>query len=182
MPRDSIGLIGLFHHRWTVPALAQMSGSGGARVAELSHALGASRGGLVQALHWLVNARLIERNPGHGHPLRPEYLVTVTGVPVATAAAEIVALARRWSIEPHVYRKWPLPVAHSLGGGARFSELRMRLPGITDRALSEALRCLSTSRLAERVVRPAYPPRVEYLPTARATKLLSPLDRLADAA
>lgn len=180
---DAVFLVELFHHRWTVPVLALLRAGGGGRVAELTPRLGASRGGVVQALGSLVDLGLARRNPGHGHPLRPEYLLTSRGELVAAAAERIVRLTERWSIQRCSFRKWPLPVAYGLGEeGARFSELRARLPGITDRALSDALHTLATSQLAERVVHPGRPPGVEYLPTARARQLLPPLRRLADAA
>jgi DNA-binding HxlR family transcriptional regulator len=179
---DARFLAGLFHHRWAVPVLAALSAGAGGRVIELTHRLGASRGGMRQALGSLVDLGLAARNPGHGHPLRPEYLLTARGERVAADAERIVELVHGWSIESVAYRKWPLPVVYGLSDGARFSELRARLPGITDRALADALRALGTSRLTERVVHPGHPPGVEYLPTARAGELLLPLRRLARAA
>lgn len=173
----------LFHHRWAVPVLAELSAGTGGRVAELTNRLGASGGGVRQALGSLLHLGLAAHNPGHGHPLRPEFLLTGRGEMVAADAARVVQLSQRWSIEEMAFRKWPLPVAYGLGGeGARFSEIRARLPGITDRALSHALRALTGGGIAERLVHPHSPPAVEYLPTARATELMLPLRRLAEAA
>lgn len=181
--KDTAFLAALCHHRWAVPVLAALAASGGGRAIELAHGLGASRGGLRQALDSLVDLGLVAPNPGHGHPLRPEYLLTTRGERVGAEAERIVLLTRRWSIHRLAFRKWSLPVAYGLGeDGAHFSELRARLPGITDRALSDALRGLATVRLAERVVHPGRPPGVEYLPTHRAGELLPPLRRLASAA
>lgn len=181
--KDIEFLMRLFHHRWAVPVLAGMAASGGGRAVQLASAMGASRGGVRDALGSLVDLRLVIRNPGHGHPLRPEYVLTTRGEHVGAAAARIVELTRRWSIEDIAFRKWPLPVAYRLGDeGARFSELRARVPGITDRALSDALRALGSARLAERVVHPGYPPAVEYLPTELAGELVPRLRNLAEAA
>ena len=180
---DTGFLAELFHHRWAVPVLAELGTGAGDRVVELTNGLGASRGGVRQALGSLTELGLIARNAGHGHPLRPEYVVTERGERMAEEAERIVALARGWSIREQAFRKWSLPVVYGLGrDGARFSELRSALPGITDRALSAALRTLGSARLAERIVRPSRPPGVRYLPTDRAGKLLSPLRRLARAA
>ena len=173
----------LFHHRWAVPVLAELWSGAGGRVVELTSGLGASRGGVRQALGSLTDLGFVARNTGHGHPLRPEDLLTGRGESAAAEAERIVALARRWSIREEAFRKWSLPVVYGVGEeGARFSELRSALPGITDRALSVALRTLGSARLTERIVRPSRPPGVRYLPTDRAGKLLSPLRRLARAA
>lgn len=181
--KDVAFLAELFHHRWAVPVLARLSRHGGGRAIELVHELGASRGGVSQALEALVDLGLVARNPGHGHPLRPEYLLTPRGTRIAAEGHQIVQLTHDWSIQQLAFRKWSLPVVYGLGDeGARFSELRGRLPGITDRALSDALRALATSRLAERVIHAGHPPGVEYLPTTRAAELLLPLRGLAEAA
>lgn len=184
MVSGAMFLVDLFHHRWGVPILAGLSArGGGGRIVELSEALGASRGGVRQALRSLMALELVARSAGHGHPLRPEYVLTDPGREIAGEAERIADLARGWSIQAHAFRKWPLPVLYGMGeDGGRFSELRERTPGVTDRALSAALRALGTMRLAERVVRPSRPPEVLYLPTDRTTELLPPLRGLARAA
>lgn len=180
---DAAFLAELCHHRWAVRVLARLCMGGGGRTAELARALGGSRGGVGQAMAALIDLGLAARNAGHGHPLRPEYVATARGERVGAEAERIVGLTRRWSIERYAFRKWPLPVAYGLGEeGARFSELSARLPGITDRALSDALRALAASRLAERVVHADRPPAVEYRPTERSVELLPPLQRLVEAA
>lgn len=177
-------LADLFHHRWAVPLLAEFSSSGGGgRVAELAARLEGSRGGIRHALLSLVDLRLVAENPGHGHPLRPEYVLTPRGERVAAEAEEVVELARAWTIQDQAFRKWPLPVLYGLGDeAARFSELRTRIPAITDRALSSALQALTATQVTDRVVRGTRPPRVLYHPTARAKELLPPLRRLTLAA
>lgn len=179
--RHAAFLAALFHHRWAVPVLEALSGRGGGRTAELVATLDASHGGVQHALAGLIDLGLARRNPGHGHPLRPEYLLTARGARLAPEARRIGELTRAWSIQRVALLKWPLPVAYGLGDGARYSELRARLPGITDRALSEALRALASSRLAKRVVHPDHPPGVEYRPTERGAELLPALRRLAAA-
>lgn len=174
---EAMSLVELFHHRWAVPVLAELATrGGGGRVAELAEALGASRGGVRQAITALEGLGLVARPRGHGHPLRPEYALTERGGVMGAEAARVLALARDWDIQDLAFRKWPLPVVYAMGErGAWFSGLRERLPGVTDRALSGALRTLGTIRLAERVVQPSRPPRVLYLPTGRARQLLPPL-------
>ena len=56
----------------------------------------------------------------------------------------------------------------------RFGEYRVRLGGITDRALSFALADLCASAMVERSVRNAAPPQPMYAPTSRS----GPIGRL----
>jgi DNA-binding HxlR family transcriptional regulator len=181
MTTHDAALVDLFHHRWAIPALAAMAARGGGRRAELTYRLGASRGALVQALDRLVSAGLVVRNRGHGHPLRSEYLLTEPGRRLARAAArfeECTASMGQCVIDA-ARRKWCMPVIHVLESpDARFSELRARLPGVTDRALSAALRQLESAALVERQVIPAAPPQVIYARTRAASELQAALKRL----
>lgn len=179
MKRTAI-LARLCHHRWSVPVLARLGERGGGRVAELVPALGASAGGVRQAIDALIRLGLVTRAPGHGHPLRPEFVLRPEGIRVSEAAGAVVQRIEQWSIQDVAYRKWPLPVVYALGDGARFSELRGRLPGITDRSLAEALQLLEGASLARRVVSGGRPVAVAYEPTARAGELRPHLGRLAD--
>jgi DNA-binding HxlR family transcriptional regulator len=65
--------------------------------------------------------------------------------------------------------------------GARFSELRRRLPDISDRSLSEALVDLEATRLADRGISTGRAPTVEDLPTDGAGELRRLLIRLVAA-
>lgn len=174
-------LTSLCSHRWALPLLPELA-SGRGRVIELAGELGASRGGVRQALEALITLDLAVRSTGHGHPLRPEFVLTPRGRRLAPIAAQIMVLTDRLSIRDCAFHKWPLPVLYSLGArGARFSELRRRLPGITDRSLSAALVELEAARLADRVISTGRPPTVEYLPRERAGALRPLLTRLVAA-
>ena len=169
----------LSHHRWSIPILAQLSGQDGGRVTALAHAVGASRGGVRQAVSALTRLDLLRPNPGHGHPLRPEFVLTPLGRELSDPARALVRRLDCWSIQSEVFRKWPLPVVYGLGEvGARFGEVRERLPTITDRALSLALHRLEATGLVDRMIVEARPPSVRYRPTDRGVEirlLLGPL-------
>jgi DNA-binding HxlR family transcriptional regulator len=60
--------------------------------------------------------------------------------------------------------KWSVHVIHVLGAGGtlRFSELRRRVDGISQRMLTVTLRGLERDGLLHRMMYPEVPPRVEY--------------------
>ena len=79
----------------------------------------------------------IMRNPGHGHPLRPEYLLSGTGAPIAAWCARVMRERARLGLEPEAIGRWSLPLVGQLQAGwQRFSELERALVPITPRALS----------------------------------------------
>ncbi len=164
-------LIELFHHRWAPPALALLDQRGGVRFAELQARLGVGRESLRRALDALLDLGFVRRNPGYGHPLRPEYLITAAGRKPAAAVARLLAGG-----DPDLLlRKWSVPVLAELGEERRFSELRASLPGVTPRALALALQQLEGARLIRRDVLPTRPPSSVYRPTARGRRLQAAL-------
>ncbi len=160
-------LIALFHHRWSAPVLAELLRQKGSRFAALSGTLGVGRESLRRTLDSLLELGLVARNPGYGHPLRPEYVLTRHGHGVAERCSRLLAAAD----DDVVLRKWSLPVLAALARPARFSELRTALPGVTPRALALALKDLQSAGLVERRVEDAYPPTAVYAPTQTARKL-----------
>lgn len=140
--------------RWLAPILAQMAGESGSRFAALARTLGMSKSVLSVHLDALEKLGWIMRNPGHGHPLRPEYLLTVKGASLAEHCARIVRVRDRLDLGPRALGRWSLPILAELAGGPlRFSALQQRLDPVTPRALSLGLMQLSSGRLVERGVR-----------------------------
>jgi DNA-binding HxlR family transcriptional regulator len=155
----------LLHNRWSVPVLAELARGdvAGGRFANLTRRLGVSRESLRRTLAALAGAGLVMRNPGHGHPLRADYVLTDAGRRVAPACASLVESLDGSGLEQLARKKWLLPVvlAHS-AGPARFSGLRAELAPISARALALALKELEAASVVERTLVDEYPPRAEY--------------------
>ena len=75
--------------------------------------------------------------------------------------------------------RWTALVIGILGeGDARFSELRRRIDGISQKMLTQTLRGLERDGLVRRTVHPEVPVRVEYALTDAGRTLLEPLRAL----
>lgn len=145
---------------------------GGSRFVPLERQLGVSRDALRQTLDALIAAELVMRVPGYGHPLRPEYMLTEKGGPVAPICARLVNVMRTLGVEDVGLHKWSLPILARLGNEQRFSELRRAL-GTTSRALSLALKELMRAGLVERRVHDEFPPATTYAATSTGRPLRS---------
>jgi Predicted transcriptional regulators len=75
--------------------------------------------------------------------------------------------------------RWTVLIVGILGDGdARFSELRRRIGGISQKMLTQTLRGLERDGLVRRTVYPDVPIRVEYSLTEAGRTLLEPLRAL----
>lgn len=75
--------------------------------------------------------------------------------------------------------RWTVLIVGLLGNGdARFSELRRRVEGISQKMLTQTLRALERDGLVRRTVYPEVPVRVEYALTDSGRTLLDPLRAL----
>ena len=149
--------------RWTVPVLALLADEKGARFARLVGALGLPRDSLVHTLDHVTALGWVMRNPGHGHPLRPEYVLTSAGQDVAAACARMMTARRRLDIAPASLPRWSLPIIGRLGEDwARFSDLKTDLAPVTPRALSLNLKQMVAGRVVARRVEQSYPPAPLY--------------------
>lgn len=179
-------LLLLSHRRWAIPVLAALHRAGdGAKFITLRHQLGTGASTLSATLQRLCEVRWVVRNPGYGHPMRPEYVLTESGAALAPWCDRIHILIKRLAIEETALRKWSLPVTWALHRGChRFSQMQRALPRITSRALALSLRQLEDCHVVQRVVYDDYPPQVEYELGARGSRLagcLRCLPTVADA-
>ena len=163
----------LAHHRWAVPILAELHRSSGCKFITLVRRLGIGRDSLCRTLNALIDHGWVRRNPGHGHPLRPEYILTRAGAKLAPWCVRLLRGLKAAGIEYGILRKWSIPVAYVLGKRVeRFSELKVVLSGCTARALTQTLKDLQGAGLVERMVSDEYPPATYYRLTARGRRLV----------
>ncbi|GGA09110.1 winged helix-turn-helix transcriptional regulator [Neptunicoccus cionae] len=147
---------------WALSILANLHAGVAGRQATLLAATGASRTAFAQSMAHLVDNGLLERNPGHGHPLRPEFRLTRLG----TEAAAIAYQVQRASSEADqrlLRKSWTLPVLTTLQTPRRFNDIKRSLSVITDRALSQSLKLMEEKDWVQRSVdETARPPRSIY--------------------
>ena len=173
-------LIALFHHKWSAGILAELARTGGTRVVVLRNRLGASPQAIAAALEQLVQMGLILPNPGYGHPLRPEYVLTAEGQAAAGACARIASSTQRLGLPELPGFKWHLPILWTIGHEpVRFREIARRASPITDRALSQSLTLLTETELVRSTLLDVRPPAPVYESTRRARGLLEALTELA---
>lgn len=158
--------IGLFvnitSRAWALPILSNLHAGIAGRQAPLLVATGASRTAFAQSMDHLITLGLLERNPGYGHPLRPEFRLTSLGISAAAIASKIQNVT---AVEDQdlLRRSWTLPVLTSLHAPSHFKDIKRILPSITDRALSHSLKNMEVrSWICRSVDETARPPRPIY--------------------
>jgi len=169
---DLSDLVALGRSRWMVPLLADLAGHGGARFVELVQRLGISRDSLSRTLELARRAGWVMANPGHGHPLRPEHVLTAEGARLARRAAAIMAATAAATHPPEAFTRWSLPIVHVVHGGcSRFNEIARLLDPATPRAVSQGLAALRGRQLVARTVIDASPPAALYTLTPQGRAL-----------
>ena len=147
---------------WSLPILSALHDGVPGRQAPLLAATGASRTAFAQSMEHLISLGLLERNPGHGHPLRPEFRLTPNGMVAADIASKIHDVTREED-QQLLRRSWTLPVLAALHAPRHFSELKRTLQTITDRALSQSLKGMEARNWVRRGIDDtARPPRPLY--------------------
>ncbi len=182
MEESLAGLIELTGRRWAIPVIAALGEAGGAKFVTLARRLGVSAESLSRTLGALIEMDYALRNPGYGHPMRPEYLLTPWGEAVAPGCAEVEARVKRAGAEDVCAKKWALPALAAMELGAeRFGEVRRALEGVTPRALSMALRELVEAGLIDRRIMSDQPVEVVYLLTQQGRSTAKAAVKLARA-
>ena len=132
-------LVNITSRAWSLKILALLVSGVPGRQAPLLAATDASRTSFAASLDHLVKLGLLERNPGHGHPLRPEFRLTQAGALAAETARKVIASVPDNDEFALVQRTWTVPILALTAAPQRFSALKSNLVPITDRALSKSL-------------------------------------------
>jgi DNA-binding HxlR family transcriptional regulator len=81
----------------------------------------------------------------------------------------------------HVTSRWGVLVLVALMGGThRFSELRRKVGGVSEKMLAQTLQCLEKDGFVKRVSLPVVPPHVEYTLTPMGEEVGHKVESLAD--
>ena len=132
-------LVNISSKAWALKILALLDSGVPGRQAPLLAATKASRPAFAASLKHLADLKLLEKNPGHGHPLRPEFRLTPQGIEVAAMAGQILRAAPDEPALEILKRSWSVPILAIAGTPARYSTIKSGLGKITDRALSQSL-------------------------------------------
>lgn len=149
---DITMLVKLTARAWSMDILALMHTGTPGRQASLVAASGAGRTALTQSLEHLISIGLLERNPGHGHPLRPEYRMTPEGAAAAIMADKITRASPEVAGRNLLRRMWTVPILVVSQQPRHFTDIKTVLNSITDRALSQSLKQLQAQHWLERTV------------------------------
>lgn len=163
-------LVNVAARGWALPILSAMAAGVPGRQAALIAQTGAGRTAFRQSLDHLIELGLLERNPGYGHPLRPEFRITDKGADLARAAGRIAHLRDQSS--DLLRRSWTVPVLVVTQEPRFFGEIRTRLGTVTDRALSTSLGQLqSVGWVAREIQNAGSLPRPIYAATAQGAEI-----------
>jgi DNA-binding HxlR family transcriptional regulator len=81
----------------------------------------------------------------------------------------------------HITSRWGVLVLIALQGGThRFSDLRRKVAGVSEKMLAQTLQWLEADRLVLRVSYPVVPPHVEYSLTPLGQEVAAKVEDLAD--
>ncbi|GFE61944.1 helix-turn-helix domain-containing protein [Geobacter sp. AOG2] len=81
----------------------------------------------------------------------------------------------------HVTSRWGVLVLVALMGGThRFSDLRRKVGGVSEKMLAQTLQCLEKDGFIDRVSFPVVPPHVEYTLTPMGREVGRKVESLAD--
>ena len=176
---DKHQLVNLCSRTWSLTALSLIARGVSCRVSPLAAAAGCGRTSMGASVEHLISLGLLERNPGHGHPLRPEYRLTPQGIYVAEWAKGLSNLIRLDQDQVLLRNKWSLPLISCLPKERRYSEIRRELIPITDRALSSCIiKLTEKSWIKRNVSTNISPPTVTYRPLKTGQRIYTHLLQL----
>ena len=172
-------LIELVHHRWNIPVIAELHRRSGAKFVTLANSLDVSRGSLSASLNDLIELGLAERNQGHGHPMRPEYLLSAAGHEIGEDCLSLTRLVIRRDESRLAFRKWTLPLVAAIGEEVRrFNEMRAVLRDASPRAVALGLKSMLAGGWVTRSLIDNHPPTTIYRLLPKGHRVLDRVDGL----
>jgi len=176
----SLEILQLGKKRWALPVLALLARGAVLRAYPLGQTLGCSRAAITGVITHLRTLGLLRKNPGHGHPLRPEFQLTAKGKAVAISAEQVWRQIETDQTLTHIaLARWSLPILQRTHHEMRYGQLRRDLAPITDRALSMSLQSLTRATLLiRRVDMEQRPPASLYQSSKQGQALVLPLSQL----
>lgn len=172
-------LVELVHHRWNIPVVAELHRRSGTKFVALVNSLGVSRASLSTSLCDLVDLGLVRKNPGYGHPMRPEYLLTPAGTEIGEQCLSLMQLVQQRNETDLAFRKWTLPLVAAIDQELRrFNEMQRALQGATPRAIALGLKLMLQQRWAARSLIDDYPPTAGYSLMPKGRSILVRIDGL----
>lgn len=175
-----LSIINLFHFRWTIPIIAEIQRHKGVKYIFLHKRLKINKGVLSNTLQKLIEKNYIKKNPGYGHPLRPEYIMHENGIQTAMWCLEFYDKLLETNLSHLLKSKWNFPVILSFKNKKlRFSEIKVNLTGITSKALTIALKYLEQKSIIKREITADYPPTTYYHLTEKLKGILPNLEKLS---
>jgi len=174
-------LTSLVHRRWNILVIAELYRLKGAKFIALVNGLGASRGSLKAALDHLIDLGFVEKAAGHGHPMRPEYLLTADGRKIGEECLTLVRILKRRNELDLAFMKWTLPLVVAIGDRTlRFNELRRSLGDATPRAITLGLKAMINHEWASRRLIDDFPPTAGYRLRSKGQRVLVPAAGLCE--
>ena len=160
---DKTELVKLCSRSWALTVLSLMANGVPGRTSPLAAAAGCGRTAIQASVMHLLDLGLLDKNPGHGHPLRAGYLLTRRGLQIAHWSARLHSIVEPGADQLVLRSKWSLPLISCLPVETRYGELRRQLSPVTDRALSLCLKELTQRQwIARSVKADVAPPAVSY--------------------
>nr|WP_241673498.1 helix-turn-helix domain-containing protein [Ewingella americana] len=81
----------------------------------------------------------------------------------------------------HITSRWGVLILIALGDGTmRFSELRRKIGGVSEKMLAQTLQALEADGFIDRIAYPVVPPHVEYTLTGMGVEVQVQLTGLTD--
>lgn len=178
--KDLSVLIDLVHHRWNIPIVAELHARSGAKFIALINSLTLGRSSLSASLRDLIDLEIVKRNPGHGHPMRPEYLLTDKGREIGADCEDLARVIERRHADDFAYQKWTLPLIAAIDDQVvRFNELRAILDDASPRAVTLGLKTLLTRQWIARNLIDDYPPAAGYTLLTNGRRVLTSVKKLS---